>query len=611
MKKRIAAALIGILLIAYSISVYAQTREFDSAKAFDWLVSQSATNYNNDVSSAGWAILAFNRGNRFSDAENALTWIETQKNPQNCFPAANCRTKDTSLALLSMNTLGKADTQPYVDWLKGSLLSSTATGSWLLEVTTDSTGSCKLSYESRNITQEVTIQVEKGKFPGCGNSNFYDLNNCMPNNPLRNNPVLELSADCSQLGGQSILSLIYKTGNTFYIISSSVSSSAVLKINNGCFGRARGDACNKESSLYATWALKALRSDIDTTIYLRSTYDKQSVEDNALLYFSAKDPSLAQQLKNLQQPEGSWERSVQKTALALVVLNDDPVAYEKEIGKAETWLATKQRADGSVNGNVLETALTLYAIGQPGGDVLQSGTCTDSTKNQDERGVDCGGVCESEDDCCSNSALDDTEEGVDCGGSCTRECQENELVCNNDGSCDRFAGESESNCPEDCKQLAKECVVNDKCEDDLGESAENCPDDCRCGDSICDDSESESSCLGDCASEEEEEEVVPVAKPSAKKSNVGTIIVIILVLAVLGAGGYFAFKRGLIKLPGAGKPTVGGRSEYKPFTGRPQLPPQRSQQPAQRSAAYARPSKGGAEDELEKSLEEAKKLLKK
>ncbi|MDP1760284.1 MAG: hypothetical protein Q8L01_02435, partial [Candidatus Woesebacteria bacterium] len=524
----------------------------------------------------------------------------------------NCRTKDTAMALIAFNTLSKENLDPSVDWIKGSLVSSNAAGSWLLEVTTENSGACKLSYEFRNQTQEVVVQVEKGKFPTCGNSNFYDLNNCMANNVIRNNPSLDLTVDCSALTGQSIISLVYKVQNTFYILSSTVANSALVKVSNGCFGRARGDACDKVSTMYANWALKALKSDVDTTMYVRSVYDKLSLEDNALLYLTSKDPTLAQQVKTLQLPDGSWERSVQKTSLALIVLNDDPVAYEREITKAKSWLATRQRADGSLNGNALDTAMALYSIGEIGGTPLEPGTCTDGVQNQDERGVDCGGAC-TEDDCCSNNVLDDQEEGTDCGGLCTRECTAEETVCNNDNSCDRFAGESESNCPNDCQTTSSECVVNADCESSLGETAVNCPDDCSCGDSVCDNSESPDSCSQDCGGEEPSPDVVPpVAKPAAKKSNLGTIIIILLVLGILGAGGYFAYKRGLLKFPSSGsKPQAGSRPEYKPFTSRLQQQPQRQAQPA-RQAAPAQKSVGrSTDDELEKSLEEAKKLLRK
>ncbi len=46
------------------------------------------------------------------------------------------------------------------------------------------------------------------------------------------------------------------------------------------------------------------------------------------------------------------------------------------------------------------------------------GTCSDNTRNQDETGIDCGGVCGG--DCCNNGFQDLQlgETGVDCGGSC-------------------------------------------------------------------------------------------------------------------------------------------------------------------------------------------------
>lgn len=607
-KGKLLSSSILVIVILMSMQAFAQDKTFDNTAAYTWLASNPA----DDASSAAWAALAFNRGNRFDDADKSLQSVLAKKDPQSCFPLQACRTKDTSLALVAMNKLEQPETQPYVDWLKGSLLSSTSQGNWLVEVTTESSGQCKFSYEAANgQVQEVNVQVDKGKFPSCGNSNFYDLNTCMPNNILRNNPTLELTADCSGVQGSSVISLIYKVSNTYYIISSTIANSALLKVSNGCFGRARTDACDKISTLYANWALKTLKSDVDTTLYLKSTYDKLSAEDNALLYLSSKDPALAQQLKTLQSPDGSWDRSVLKTALVLAVLNDDPVAYDSEIKKAVSWLATKQRQDGSLNANAMDTAITLYALGEPGAAVMP-GTCSDAIKNQDERGVDCGGACETQDNCCSNGQIDDQELGTDCGGLCAKECTQEELACNNDGSCDRFAGESETNCPSDCKAASTECVVNGNCENTYGETAVNCPDDCRCGDGICDDSESETSCSDDCATgtTPEVEVTPPAPKPAAKSGgNLGTIIIIVLIIGVLAAGGYFAFKRGLIKLPSGKTQQQGGaRPEYRPFTARAQQPVQRQQSV---EAAPLRPQRNRAEDELEKSLAEAKKLLKK
>ena len=48
---------------------------------------------------------------------------------------------------------------------------------------------------------------------------------------------------------------------------------------------------------------------------------------------------------------------------------------------------------------------------------LADPTCDDGLKNQDEEGVDCGGVCEA---CptCYDGILNQNEENTDCGGEC-------------------------------------------------------------------------------------------------------------------------------------------------------------------------------------------------
>jgi hypothetical protein len=48
----------------------------------------------------------------------------------------------------------------------------------------------------------------------------------------------------------------------------------------------------------------------------------------------------------------------------------------------------------------------------------KTGTCTDGVKNQDETGVDCGGVC-SPCPSCADGIQNQGEEDIDCGGPCT------------------------------------------------------------------------------------------------------------------------------------------------------------------------------------------------
>lgn len=75
---------------------------------------------------------------------------------------------------------------------------------------------------------------------------------------------------------------------------------------------------------------------------------------------------------------------------------------------------------------VLIIGLTTIIIGckkeedPPPSPPVIAGTCSDGVKNQDETGIDCGGVCTA---CvvetCSDGIQNQDETGVDCGGVCT------------------------------------------------------------------------------------------------------------------------------------------------------------------------------------------------
>jgi len=90
--------------------------------------------------------------------------------------------------------------------------------------------------------------------------------------------------------------------------------------------------------------------------------------------------------------------------------------------------------------------------------------------------------CSSSDDCCSETCS---------GGICVAG------GCNNDGTCNRFAGENCSTCPNDCGVCCPDGLCN------YGETCSTCPADCGacggyCGDGFCNGTETCSSCPGDC-----------------------------------------------------------------------------------------------------------------
>lgn len=105
-------------------------------------------------------------------------------------------------------------------------------------------------------------------------------------------------------------------------------------------------------------------------------------------------------------------------------------------------------------------------------------SCNDGIQNQNEEGIDCGGVCTA---CasCSDGLLNGDEEGVDCGGSCRNSCEvECNPKCNDQDLC------TEDRC------------VNGNC---VYTKITPC-----CGNFYCEESEDYASCPADCDAPSEE-----------------------------------------------------------------------------------------------------------
>lgn len=188
-------------------------------------------------------------------------------------------------------------------------------------------------------------------------------------------------------------------------------------------------------------------------------------------------------------------------------------------------------------------------------------SCTDHIKNQDEEEIDCGGVCPP---CvapanCHNRVMDPGEDGMDCGGECSVQCTEKTRVRS-----------GTLTTTEEQTEIAAEC-----------------------GDFICDAGE-EDSCPGDCES---------VASGISLTSY---LLPVILILGIIGLG-YFAYKKGLIKLK--------GKKPEKTSSSFP-TPKESAKAPAKQAARqYAAPSKPGKQFKtkeelaLENSLKQEKELI--
>jgi len=200
---------------------------------------------------------------------------------------------------------------------------------------------------------------------------------------------------------------------------------------------------------------------------------------------------------------------------------------------------------------------------------------------------------------------------------CTTD-EEPESSCGN-GKCEQESDENQATCPSDCTP-PNPCVVNSICEPQFGEDQTNCPDDCEeettlpppgqpyCGDSICDPNEDSTLCPDDC---EEGTTPGPTPTPTPEQKSKLWIYIIIVILLILLIFAYLLF----FKKKGSNK-----QNKRKPFSQLgsllPEAPQRKSlfgpQQKPQAQRPYVkreRPKKSLVEDELERSIKEAEKLL--
>jgi len=586
MKKGANLVFVIVNLLILSSSVFAQPAppsNFDPNKGYNWLVSQSQNgDYGNDIMTTAFAAMALKNVGALDHAQQALDFIKSKEDTsKHCWPQGSCKIKDTAFALWVLNDFGE-DTSGGEEYLRDSMTAALR-DNWFLEIITSNNGTCKISYTRGNDNIEKTIQVNQGKFPGCtGNfpNTFFNLNTCLESNLLNNNPSIELDINCNELGPSTIISVIYNSGSNYYIIKEATSSRDKIIIENGCFGNSAGGSCSFESTLYTNWILSVIGSDITTLLWLRNNFDRLKTLDNALLYLTVQDQSKEQyitNLKPLQKNDGSFNRVVFDTAFAILALKES--GNNEEAQAAISWLQTKQNSDGSWENNLLKTALVLYA------------------------------------------AFPDVPVSLPpiTGGPITGVC--------GDGICNVENLENSQNCPSDCPPEPTEvCVVNGVCESSAGENSLNCEQDCSCGDGVCDSSESPSSCSQDCEEEEptafcgnailedtEECDIDPSTETGedsacpgrcqadctcAKKRGFPWWISIFIIIALIAVIIYYIKTR-------AGKPTA--KPSLRTFTTKPFESPKVGYRPPSQPSTF----RSKMEDELDKSIEEAKKLLKK
>ncbi len=581
-------------------------QEDKTTKAATWL--QNTTKDTAGVFEQSLAIIAMLTAGRTDISEHVQN-LKEAKDIANCWPKGRCKIKETAVATLAMRLAGQTEeAEKGIEWLKTAKSVNPTTGEWWIVIKAPSgQGSCDISYQGRSpktyIIENDLIKEAPGK---------YYINVAEINPSIVRTLTPTINVDCNE---GSIIALIYKPEPDRYFIQKSEASPSIeLKLANACYGETKGARCDYESTAYATLALLEIGEtgstleDLGSVIYLQSKVKQNNPKELALLNrILYKSGSLAlsfvEDLVKLQRPDGSWGIDTFTTALATFSLSGNSEKSDN-VNRANLYLERKQdKIDGSWNKDVKSTAMAILALKGPdlasasvtnGGRTtpgLSTENCNDEIDNDEDGFADCG-----DSDCitylqalCNNGLKDTCEEDRDCGGQC--------------GSCEEQIGPA----PE------AECMVDGDCGTDQ---------ECRSGTCV---TKVEAECMvdGDCGTDQECLRGSCTPKIIEEEGGFPWILTIIIILLIGGLGFFYVkyIRTGKVDLKSlfSKKPKGPSFEDYKRQAEFRQTQPAISQKPRSMQSPSSqrpqirpivKPTRSKEEDELERSIREAQKLVK-
>ena len=596
-KSGVLSVLLIVIVVAAAGNVLAQENKdkFDANKGFSWLVDKGTSGNYGSIMATAFAALALKESGVLGHADRAVDYLKSQQDKEDqCWPKGSCKPADTLFALWTLNEFGEK-TADGEDWLRSALTPSLK-NNWWLQVITAENGTCRVSYNTGNGEEEDVIRVDGGKFPECSatpTKTFLDLNRCLKKkNVLAGRAATAFDVNCQSLGANTVISLVFNTGSTFTLVEQSTTDRSLITVNNGCVGDSVKGSCSKDKSLYGNWIFTQMESSLNVNAWLKEKYDRLKPFDNALMFLASRtdEQVFLDDLTKQQRNDGSFDKDVLQTAIGYLGLEKGGNAEKAALAKE--FLESKQRDDGSWEGSTLKTAIVLYSA------------FTDSTIVV---GPPKGGGPGPKGPVCGDNVCEDPETEV----SCPKDCQKQQEVCVIDGRCDTTFKENSQNCPADCTCGDNVCDSAERasgsCEADCGSTGggpkEICGNDITEGFEECDGSDDTlcpGLCQADCTCAQEE-----------ASGSWGWMITLGIILLV-GVGAFFFFmKYQQSHKKGKGRGNTGKRPDFKPFTSQLSKPSGKGPMPRMQYRAPARQPKSKLDAELDKSIKEAKKLIKK
>ncbi len=586
------------LIIALLLCSGLTVAEDSEAQSLDWLQNNSHSSLT--IEELSYTILALKNGNR--GTSDLITRLNDQKDStQGCWPASTCEIKDTSLAYLALATANQnvEDIETYLNQ-PNALIPGVTAGEWRIQIETAFNGTCHLDWG----TGSKDFQINGNQITPTAQQYYIDVAQDLDPSLVTAQVNSQVNVDCSEIAGAIVIALVYKQGNDMYILQNVQSARAMdgnaLTLKNGCYGTTVGaGTCDYETSLYATWAQVEAGRDLDTIG--TQTYIESGLSNNelhrgvlarTLAAAGAAKTVYFDEITNTQQADGSWSAGDILTSAYNLFALQQATGYSDTTMAALEFLKRVNANDGSWNQDVLDTSIALIAIKgtkfiTTTVDLTDTGSegateiCDDSIDNDDDGFIDCGdGDCDTFFMCdhCNNGELDGDEEDIDCGGTCAA-----------------------------CTTTDAEFICYDGVDND-GDGSTDCDDlDCEYDDS----------CL-------EAVDFEPSDPVDTEEKSFGWIWALILLL-VLGGGGAFFYmqyvRTGKVSLDDI-KGLFGKKKKTKKLSFQEHVkqkqykapqqrrPVQQQPRPQQTYRPQPRPVKSKDEDELERSLREAERLLK-
>lgn len=407
--------------------------------------------------------------------------LQDKSKDDECWPSSGCDLRNTALAVWALDNAGKT-TSDAEDWI---LEQKKAPPDliWYLEIDAEEETTCKISYGST----EKTIKINENKKIDKSAGTCLALS--------QDNYWLKINEDCYETNFtiscnkdfQTTLLYSKKNSPTIYVSSETDSASADGKteerVNAFCFKK--GDVCDYEGSLWATFALAKTEHDVSAFLpYLMAmAEDNEKFFPSAFLYSITDYDSYFTEIINLQKDD-YWKTSNTKynkfydTSLALLALRG-----VEQAESAKTYLLEIQDKTGCWNNdNIRDTAFVLFA-GWPKIVSIGGGEMDDCE--------DYKHYCVPPIDCSSEDKLDDFV-CLGSGGEVCCKTEKKEETCDEkDGKeCDEDeectgsivpASDADSCCKGECKAKEEkpECeekgnVCRNSCLDDEEDSAYKC-----------------------------------------------------------------------------------------------------------------------------------------